>query len=199
MSSRLTLKERVKFIYEDRRYSKPDEMLELSAQYTFLPLVVYGTEKIGFSDAGCMMNMPQVGHAFSVTNSYVVYKSKQGQALAFWNPEHPDAAKLSGELFMVTPEVLFALDAHNTNGIFTNRRSQPFLWYHNKDESVKEKKWYSCNAYVYHASAARYHSWMEKGDLQKLQTYTAHHGAHYYAFTHLDDKVNKDLQARRMM
>jgi gamma-glutamylcyclotransferase (GGCT)/AIG2-like uncharacterized protein YtfP len=155
-------------------------------KYDFVAVFLYGREKTGFSNHTALQNWPRYGVAKTIEPVYELRLTTTGEPLAFKQPHSPAAANIQGELYIVEPDILFALDAEFENTVSTRRFQRDFLYHPPEEKDKKDKKWKVAKAYMY---VAANHFWGDKQltllDMNKPDA----GGPAYYVYTKKDEQA----------
>jgi gamma-glutamylcyclotransferase (GGCT)/AIG2-like uncharacterized protein YtfP len=185
----ITLKQFAKtVVYEN---AGTPELPWLQAKYQYVPVFVYGTEQRNYSEDDAMEDHPCIGYGFTMSSDYVLYKTDDHQPIALVRPEVQYSAKLRGELYLVSPDVLTHLDKRFTNGVFFHRRERYIQWYKPEDKDKTNKEWYVSHAYLYHANQASWQGRLDANKLNRMSTLTSMDGREYFHFRMTDDQPNR--------
>jgi gamma-glutamylcyclotransferase (GGCT)/AIG2-like uncharacterized protein YtfP len=163
----------------------------IQAKYQYIPVFVYGTEQQNYSEDEAMEDHPCIGYGFTMSSDYVLYETDDHQPVALVRPDVTYSARLRGELYLVSPEVLTHLDKRFTNGVFFIRRERYVQWYKPEDKDKTDKEWFVSHAFIYHANQASWQGRLDRNQLKRMSTLTAMEGKEYFQFRMSDDQPNR--------
>lgn len=161
---------------------------EIQHTFTHVPVFVYGTEKFKFSDFQVMDNMPRLGIGCTTASRYEMYMAPFLGPIVMTSIA-PAAGKIFGEVFLVTPQVLFWLDDFHQNDAYNRRKEEYIRYYPANQQSEKEKDWYISKCWMYQAVP---HMWKSKLEdkrytLLDLTRPDNNPQRQYYVFKRTDD------------
>jgi gamma-glutamylcyclotransferase (GGCT)/AIG2-like uncharacterized protein YtfP len=118
------------------------DMAFLNQHHWYVPVMLYGAEKKSFKEHRSVMGgRDPIGRGLTVDTHYVM-KLYRDEPLVFTEPQHPNAGKVFGEVFLVTPSELAELDSRYMNGSFGRRYSRLVRWWKLEEDPKKEKTVY---------------------------------------------------------
>lgn len=164
------------------------DVLTFQSKYSYLPVFVYGTTQKNYSDDAVMRNFAKVGVGYTFGNHYVMYKSKEHEAVIFSDPLNKEAASIYGELYLVPPEVLFHMDALLCLGTHFQRRWDVVV-YHSPTETDEKATWFSSDAILYEGIGRAWERYVRS--TKPMTRFKAHYGP-FYRFTMTDDRPNRE-------
>lgn len=165
------LKSAVQEMVADNCYS-PD-MADLQSQYQFVPLFVFGNEKLGFSEHFRLRDWPRVGVGVTHDRTFLMFRNNQWhEPIVLNRPAAATARSIAGEVYLVTPEIIFDLDAVMERGAYFKRWRRKIDHY---DPSDQKKKWFQVDAFMYMGVSDYWNDQIKAGDLPLLTTSTAMH------------------------
>lgn len=164
----------------------------LQSKFAYLPVFVYGTTQKNYSDDNVMRKFPRVGIGYTYGNHYIMYKSKEHEAVAFCDPLHKEAAHLYGELYVVPPSVIFHLDAMLCVGTHFQRRWDVIVYKQPNLKPGEKPIWYSSDAIIYEGIRGEWNRFLSARDTKPLARFHADYGP-FYRFTLTDDRPNREV------
>jgi gamma-glutamylcyclotransferase (GGCT)/AIG2-like uncharacterized protein YtfP len=163
------------------------DMAFMNQYYWYVPVFLYGTEKQGFSEHRSVMGgRDPVGRGLTVDRYYVM-KTYKNEPLVFAEPQNPNAGKVFGEIFMVTPSELAELDNRYMNGSYGRRSSRIVSWWPTSTKDQKNKPVETNRVLCYTAYAP---AWEErKIGITPLPCVSSDKdgGYRYYVYTRAED------------
>jgi gamma-glutamylcyclotransferase (GGCT)/AIG2-like uncharacterized protein YtfP len=178
------LKRRTGSALVDLCYS--EDAAYICKKYDFVAVFLYGREKTGFTNHAALQNWPRYGVAKTIEPVYELRLTPSGEPLAFKQPHSPAAANLQGELYIVEPDILFALDAEFENTVSTRRFQRDFLYHPPEEKDKNDKKWKVAKAFMY--VAANNH-WGGKNLTLLTLNRPQNGGPAYYVYTKQDEQA----------
>lgn len=177
-------------------YHSPD-IPTLTRKSAWEPVFVYGTEKYKFSHSEVMQDMPRVGLAYTTAPTFAMYNTKDHEPVALRRPIEPYAARISGEIYLVTPEVLFELDSVKENTVYFNRIRMMFNFHSVEQRDAKLKTPRMASAWIYIGVDEMFNYAIKDGNVRLMEAYrsNAENSRLYYAWTKKDDAANLKKEA----
>lgn len=174
----------------------PDAEL-MSANYDFVPVFVYGPEKVGFSEDLSVTGAIPVGAGYTCQNNLYMMVHQKGYPIVYAadpsNGLNIAAARVYGHLFLVTPQQLMDLDAKYQNGTFFTRQRR---WVHFStfsDRGHTGAQYYQTHALTYFAIPDMWKEEFKTGRLIMMPSKTVGSKGPLVLFSTKDDKGRKPL------
>lgn len=169
----------------------PDLAL-IQAQFDFVPLFVYGTHKQKFSDNGMISEYPRYGLGVTTNPNLVMFNhGSMNYPVVLDKQMIPEAepAKVSGEIYLVSPECIFQLDKHFQNTVFFRRSSKQIQWYDPNEKDKKVKTSFLSQCLMYTGIGTVWRERVQQGHLVLSRKIEPNSKAKpYYLYQHSDDR-----------
>lgn len=187
MAAKIGLRGWVRTVIGDNHYT-PD-FVSLQAGYEFLPLFIYGTEQMKYSEDNALKNCPRVGVGYLPTSDYVMYQTKEHQPFVLYRPG--EGHRVRGEVYLAPPKVIANLDMKNVNGIFSRRSMKAVRWYLWNDKEKRDRPWFETECFTWIGISARMQHQIDNGSAFRKDPVTSKDGVTYYHYRIGDDQPNR--------
>jgi gamma-glutamylcyclotransferase (GGCT)/AIG2-like uncharacterized protein YtfP len=150
-----------------------EDVVTMQSLYDQVPVFVYGTEKNRYHHHKIMGdNVKPVGYGWTEGKYVLRIHRKYLHPVAFYAPSEPAANRLYGEIYMVTPDRLFELDAFHQNGLFMQRRWRTIYGYH-ADQSIEDRSHIELSCLAWTAIPSKHYlsDYDEGGIIQGVKPY----------------------------
>lgn len=164
-----------------------DERWRLVSQFDFLPLFVTGQEQTGRSHHKLLKDSPRYGVGFTCSETYTLNMHKQKlYPVSLYEADGDMSGRLFGELYLVSPEIIFKLDEMYMNGIYFRRHKRGISFYDPQSPDPRVRK--IAMVWMYLGCPDYWFKKRTDGDLKLMEGYTANSGEFYYQYGINDDK-----------
>lgn len=178
------------------------DMSELRSKFSEVPVFVYGDTQYKFSGHPAMGSAQRVGLA-RTTQTYQMFISNDNEPMIFHTPE-PAGARVRGEVYLVTPDVLARLDNRFCNTLHFQRVRRHVKWWHREDATTVNRSEFLSWVYVWEGIAKdlQLHLSGQTPYLRphiKIKPDATDTTKDYYQFNFIDDKPNRERLSRQRM
>ncbi len=119
----------------------------LQYNFRFVPLFVYGNEKEGFSEHFRLQRYPKIGTGYTEDTFFKMYKSSYHSPVVLNRPGAVSTGRVSGEVYLVGPEIIFDLDDAYERGIYSRRFRREIV--HADLRKAGKVSWYTSSCLMY--------------------------------------------------
>lgn len=173
-----------KFVNEallDQAWS-PDAA-EITTQYSYIPVFLYGTEKVGYAEDLGKRGPPRIGVGWTTGPTFTMYlHQKEKYPVVLLAPLGANRAKVYGHIFMCDPETLFELDAKYQNNCYFKRYPRWITYCAPESRGTANATRYTTRAWMYVGMPSEWKDRIEARELALLPKMTPRDGEPFYIF-----------------
>lgn len=163
------------------------DMHDICKKYRYVPVFLYCTHKFQFSDYGVLGSCPRFGVGMTQSANYMMYIYNSGLPVVLPRIDVRNSGRIQGEIFLVTPDILFKLDKEFQNTVFFKRHQRTIMW---KPPEQKEDRYQMSDCFMYIGSVNKWEDDIKTGKLKlkdPVVSLTNSAQGPYYMFTAHDD------------